>query len=219
MVAPDVGLSPPTRGIRQASGNVVTYVWSIPAYAGDPPLSGRSAGLSRVYPRLRGGSRAARLGGLRLRGLSPPTRGIPATRLSPLTLTRSIPAYAGDPPQHSSAPPIAEVYPRLRGGSESRTLRRLLRRGLSPPTRGIRLTQTSSWARRGSIPAYAGDPSDLMSVCIAEPVYPRLRGGSRPPPHSRASARGLSPPTRGIPLLCEQDVGRRGSIPAYAGDP
>ena len=90
---------------------------SIPAYAGDPPQAERTSVMQRVYPRLRGGSVEPRstLGGSA--GLSPPTRGIPRTPRHPIQPSRSIPAYAGDPPLHQAAIYLLQVYPRLRGGS------------------------------------------------------------------------------------------------------
>ena len=50
-------------------------------------------------------------------GLSPPTRGIPTPPAPTVIGSGSIPAYAGDPTAHSLLKQLAEVYPRLRGGS------------------------------------------------------------------------------------------------------
>ena len=152
------GLSPPTRGIPLRSGGMSTRWWSIPAYAGDPLLCSHHNAAARVYPRLRGGSPLFVLRRQRVLGLSPPTRGIPylATRVS--SSAGSIPAYAGDPCRVGGSLLIRTVYPRLRGGSSSWLACAMPASGLSPPTRGILLCETSRHARRGSIPAYAGDP-------------------------------------------------------------
>ena len=91
--------------------------------------------------------------------------------------------------------------------------------GLSPPTRGIRVTSTSDPTRGRSIPAYAGDPSRRRRRRRRHRVYPRLRGGSCPSAPSMLMPIGLSPPTRGILQLHRAGFGHIGSIPAYAGDP
>ena len=70
------GLSPPTRGIPQGKREIVAEARSIPAYAGDPAGWISDAVKNQVYPRLRGGSLSALSPRGRIRGLSPPTRGI-----------------------------------------------------------------------------------------------------------------------------------------------
>ena len=91
---------------------------------------------------------------------------------------RSIPAYAGDPAAARAAAEPAEVYPRLRGGSNASLPHRYTYIGLSPPTRGIRQSRAASTPISRSIPAYAGDPHLLHLARRATQVYPRLRGGS-----------------------------------------
>ena len=73
------------------------YMWSIPAYAGDPGVNSWSAPYRSVYPRLRGGSAIPTLMGEVVFGLSPPTRGIRPLLSAIFAESRSIPAYAGDP--------------------------------------------------------------------------------------------------------------------------
>ena len=51
------GLSPPTRGIQFGGSEYHCIIGSIPAYAGDPNRARIALVHSRVYPRLRGGSR------------------------------------------------------------------------------------------------------------------------------------------------------------------
>ena len=173
----------------------------------------------RVYPRLRGGSRGARIQKLRYLGLSPPTRGIPPAIPRPPPARRSIPAYAGDPQRADWVGLDLGVYPRLRGGSLPVGCRDDLPRGLSPPTRGILFHPRISRDYLRSIPAYAGDPFVHALVSPPLSVYPRLRGGSVIAMEMRRYHDGLSPPTRGIPPPPRQAASRPGSIPAYAGDP
>ena len=132
-------------------------------------------------------------------GLSPPTRGIRLTAAARLRLIGSIPAYAGDPRESCASCRAAKVYPRLRGGSVS---------GILPER-----------ADEGSIPAYAGDPIAAAARWWLPEVYPRLRGGSGVGGKPIESVDGLSPPTRGIRVRRRGGGRRRGSIPAYAGDP
>ena len=114
---------------------------------------------------------------------------------------------------------MREVYPRLRGGSRIVAGYAVALAGLSPPTRGIHGMPPNSARSCRSIPAYAGDPGWRISALIASAVYPRLRGGSECPIRLAQRAHGLSPPTRGIPLLSLAAAVAIRSIPAYAGDP
>ena len=152
-------------------------------------------------------------------GLSPPTRGIPYYHPVESKLRRSIPAYAGDPRSYTGVGERGQVYPRLRGGSAHMPSRPTNAGGLSPPTRGIRRSPELAAPRGRSIPAYAGDPAQCQSPLSPLEVYPRLRGGSLLPGHPDYTGGGLSPPTRGIRQYPTHIVVKRGSIPAYAGDP
>ena len=192
---------------------------SIPAYAGDPRLSAASGICTAVYPRLRGGSCRLPVRCYRAEGLSPPTRGILGFPLGASVNIRSIPAYAGDPANGLPIHIGIQVYPRLRGGSDPACIMRAAKYGLSPPTRGIPIRLGYYPKLRGSIPAYAGDPSDMDVNVHAKKVYPRLRGGSAAASSQASHSWGLSPPTRGIPCCRSYGVVLYGSIPAYAGDP
>ena len=213
------GLSPPTRGIRAHPRPRGGGGGSIPAYAGDPCQSAAAFAILTVYPRLRGGSVNWQCWAQSGCGLSPPTRGIRLRIALFGALDRSIPAYAGDPPIAGAASNKRQVYPRLRGGSECGAHRLQAGAGLSPPTRGIPKPILYTRLTKGSIPAYAGDPSRLYQCLSPNEVYPRLRGGSSHRCLWRKRQRGLSPPTRGIPKLPLKTLDNYWSIPAYAGDP
>ena len=71
-------------------------------------------------------------------GLSPPTRGNRARTNRGRRRARSIPAHAGEPQGAALVRLEVEVYPRPRGGTAARARHFLVRRGLSPPTRGNR---------------------------------------------------------------------------------
>ena len=154
------GLSPPTRGNQHTSLPDAPCAGSIPAHAGEPAAPSLSPRPSPVYPRPRGGTeenRVALLGGGGLspptrgnqraynparmwRGLSPPTRGNRYRPRRPASIVRSIPAHAGEPRTLSWSSAPTWVYPRPRGGTDGnfRIARKL--EGLSPPTRGNRMT-------------------------------------------------------------------------------
>ena len=90
--------------------------------------------------------------------------------------------------------------------------------GLSPRGRGKRGCIPGIHARRGSIPAWAGETVLRWRLDPTAGVYPRVGGGNR---HFRKSIRtsaGLSPRGRGK-LVGKELVGvHLGSIPAWAGE-
>ena len=132
-------------------------------------------------------------------GLSPPARGIHPHGELQRVAVGSIPARAGYPRRIPCCKHGIRVYPRPRGVSAAVVRLGYPKRGLSPPTRGIRRHCSPPEPYRWSIPAHAGYPRE----CAANVV----------------GAIGLSPPTRGIPypnLLVDPCAG---SIPARAGDP
>ena len=171
---------------------------SIPAYAGDPSHATARTNPNKVYPRLRGGSSISATGYSRMRGLSPPTRGIRKRGELRRQGRGSIPAYAGDPGGLTPGCAPISVYPRLRGGSWSVQTEGISDAGLSPPTRGILAAPASASCQCGSIPAYAGDPQHAFGAVKDATVYPRLRGGSLYCASKWLAEAGLSPPTRGI---------------------
>ena len=91
------GLSPPTRGNRNARGLGARAARSIPAHAGEPPTFRAPDAAAAVYPRPRGGTPAQEAGVGVIGGLSPPTRGNPRGYAESAGIHRSIPAHAGEP--------------------------------------------------------------------------------------------------------------------------
>ena len=132
------GLSPPTRGNQTQLPSVILLRRSIPAHAGEPPLTISCHIGSKVYPRPRGGTRSSQSSAASAWGLSPPTRGNPRRPLcdlppvrglspptrgnlylqcTPRPQNRSIPAHAGEPDWFFSHLEGDAVYPRPRGGT------------------------------------------------------------------------------------------------------
>ena len=111
------GLSPRGRGNLRAHYERVGNGGSIPAWAGEPTLPASPAAIAAVYPRVGGGTMGSQKEVERSAGLSPRGRGnLPALRSS-LRLSRSIPAWAGEPAQRLPGVSRPQVYPRVGGGT------------------------------------------------------------------------------------------------------
>ena len=134
--------------------------------------------ISRVYPRVCGGTKG---GGNVIRtglGLSPRVRGNRRKNLWMGLPTRSIPACAGEPVVGVDAAIFNKVYPRVCGGTASSCGRSRRICGLSPRVRGNPDDLSRTLARTRSIPACAGEPSSDQSHWKTRTVYPRVCGGT-----------------------------------------
>ena len=154
---------------------------SIPAWAGEP------IALCLI--------KAFRMG----RGLSPRGRGNRqwGHQFGPRTRQGSIPAWAGEPPFTAHTSLVTEVYPRVGGGTGKSHSTGHSVIGLSPRGRGNRDPGEAGGRRRGSIPAWAGEP---WTQCWPAPsgwVYPRVGGETPRPGQLDANLDGLSPRGRG----------------------
>ncbi len=92
-------------------------------------------------------------------------------------------------------------------------------RGPSPPARGSPVPVRRLLARRGSIPACAGEPRTDGQRRKGARVHPRLRGGAERRAQDGDLGEGPSPPARGSPLALPAHEAAEGSIPACAGEP
>ena len=212
------GLPPPTRGIRAQVAERAAQARSTPAHAGNTPQSQRYQAWTAVYPRPRGEYGAQQICSRALRGLPPPTRGIPALSIFFVIVARSTPAHAGNTASATTAGTATTVYPRPRGEyPRSYTTARSVV-GLPPPTRGIPRDYHYLLVRIGSTPAHAGNTAPTFAKPTPLRVYPRPRGeyprlSPPPPPLS-----GLPPPTRGIRAAGELAPRVYRSTPAHAGN-
>ena len=91
------GLSPRVRGNRYHANGIPRRRRSIPACAGEPAFSRMPSTNGRVYPRVCGGTHAARRRRGHQLGLSPRVRGNQEPGLDLLVDDGSIPACAGEP--------------------------------------------------------------------------------------------------------------------------
>ena len=187
------------RGNRRYQAGERLGMGSIPAYAGEPRSARRGRRRFRVYPRVCGGTPVIAICAGQPAGLSPRMRGNRTSGNAPPISTGSIPAYAGEPVCRLPARTYAE--------------------GLSPRMRGNLQFPQEIRLRPGSIPAYAGEPFGGSLFGLALGVYPRVCGGTPPPPVPTSNPQGLSPRMRGNRYRLRGWSAHRGSIPAYAGEP
>ena len=111
------GLSPRVRGNRHGTDLCGPWQRSIPACAGEPPISYTSHIAVLVYPRVCGGTPLTAQSAEFLIGLSPRVRGNPTCTIAPSCGGGSIPACAGEPPLRYVPADVCSVYPRVCGGT------------------------------------------------------------------------------------------------------
>ena len=252
------GLSPRGRGNRRRCRRKRPELRSIPAWAGEPRRCRRKrpelrsipawAGEPRgrpvppaeptVYPRVGGGTLLPRCYLPRVCGLSPRGRGNPMTEPVENARGGSIPAWAGEPPDHAPSHLASAVYPRVGGGTAVADHLGYQTSGLSPRGRGNHKEEREMAELRRSIPAWAGEPSTPTVLDAPQRVYPRVGGGTIHVPNPKSSNHGLSwagePPSlrrlqqrlnglsprgRGNLSITNVDEQPTRSIPAWAGEP
>ena len=207
------------RGNQRNPSTTWQHARSIPAYAGEPFRQSRRLAVGGVYPRVCGGTRRTRALLRQKGGLSPRMRGNPTAIATSPSVTGSIPAYAGEPTGGRIAPPPSRVYPRVCGGTRTKSRNCDLSRGLSPRMRGNPAVRQPQREPPGSIPAYAGEPDQTPARYFRRTVYPRVCGGTAEHIAEQLTREGLSPRMRGNRSSSPIISPRRRSIPAYAGEP
>ena len=192
---------------------------SIPACAGEPEPDPALSDPPKVYPRVCGGTARARYCPNLIGGLSPRVRGNHSSDELPAHSRGSIPACAGEPGRLERLCRWCGVYPRVCGGTASRSGRWKSSYGLSPRVRGNQSHTAPRVPSRRSIPACAGEPASVVPVGVAARVYPRVCGGTVSAPSIVDDTLGLSPRVRGNLTRREVRFSMTGSIPACAGEP
>ena len=207
------------RGNPPAAPGTAVVLGSIPACAGEPAGAGFPPQITKVYPRVCGGTAGTIPRGISRQGLSPRVRGNPVARQPRLSARRSIPACAGEPSSTCRLTVPGSVYPRVCGG----TLRGLHAAdsdpGLSPRVRGNLIRARRCSSGQGSIPACAGEPALPGRPRRRQAVYPRVCGGTHQSALAIAEFGGLSPRVRGNPWDGVDVRVQSRSIPACAGEP
>ncbi len=214
-----MGPSPLTRGSRSAARRHLPHSGSIPAHAGQPCRSGIRGKPARVHPRSRGAAPPLPYTKQPALGPSPLTRGSPAAPPTPQPEAGSIPAHAGQPARPSRLWTAPGVHPRSRGAAVMVRTTPSRREGPSPLTRGSPFQALAGAARRGSIPAHAGQPHLSQRREPQRGVHPRSRGAAPAWMKGISAWPGPSPLTRGSPVLQDRHGLGLGSIPAHAGQP
>ncbi len=115
----DAGLSPRARGNPSCRRCARRHRRSIPACAGEPVEWLDHCSMSRVYPRVRGGTIVPARMGDNDPGLSPRARGNRLRWAADGRRSGSIPACAGEPFSDSLFLAAEQVYPRVRGGTST----------------------------------------------------------------------------------------------------
>ena len=135
-----------------------------------------------------------------------------------MSVSRSIPACAGEAGARVSRNDGNKVYPRVCGGSEFRHRFGGCVWGLSPRVRGKLAVPFFQPENEGSIPACAGEAVQRCGPRNSPKVYPRVCGGSRAGAGVSPRPVGLSPRVRGKLLDDWRAERPLGSIPACAGE-
>ena len=112
-----MGLSPRVRGNHECLDGSANPEGSIPACAGEPSKPTGPRALTRVYPRVCGGTITVASSQTMNKGLSPRVRGNRILRLSCFHKPGSIPACAGEPGLERAGVEVIKVYPRVCGGT------------------------------------------------------------------------------------------------------
>ena len=151
-------------------------------------------------------------------GLSPLARGTPPLRSSTRSISRFIPAGAGNSHHDARATRQGSVYPRWRGELISPGISCSRGRGLSPLARGTRPSPVFRSFRPRFIPAGAGNSSRAIAIAIVRSVYPRWRGELYINEVNLWKLYGLSPLARGTQPDADRYRASPRFIPAGAGN-
>ena len=151
-----IGSSPHARGplVRTAVKAVIIRI--IPACAGSTVCPSNGRRYSWDHPRMRGVHGDHHLDEPACKGSSPHARGPPGGLLSPVVVSRIIPACAGSTIPIDQAPTLVKDHPRMRGVHEGLPWVGTISSGSSPHARGPLLCGMDNIFRVRIIPACAG---------------------------------------------------------------
>ena len=196
-----MGVLPQGRGTPSDIHHRIQCVRFILADAGNSWLFGVLKRTKTVYPRWRGELDSMATVTACPGGLSPLARGTPPLRSSTRSISRFIPAGAGNSRSILLALFRLAVYPRWRGELYINEVNLWKLYGLSPLARGTLFMRGSKSPRRRFIPAGAGNSGESGCVHQWSSVYPRWRGELKQIVRFPHIHDGLSPLARGTPLF------------------
>ena len=212
------GPSPRVRGKPPSSGGCRAAFRSIPACAGETACLSTPALSRPVHPRVCGGNPVDARPREPVGGPSPRVRGKHAESFCRRTDRRSIPACAGETPVRSPSGHHRRVHPRVCGGNTTMRAGQHRIKGPSPRVRGKPPQSRQESLTTGSIPACAGETPHRRQRQRPTRVHPRVCGGNNREAILSLLVDGPSPRVRGKRLHPRARSGRRGSIPACAGE-
>ena len=148
----------------------------IPAPAGNTGRAPRPAPSSPVHPRACGEHPGCNRAALQNCGSSPRLRGTLYSAMMFISLSRFIPAPAGNTSSTARGTTRWAVHPRACGEHEFIRYRGAVYCGSSPRLRGTRRPRRSGYLRHRFIPAPAGNTYSFMMSIVLSPVHPRACG-------------------------------------------
>ena len=131
----------------------------------------------------------------------------------------TIPAWAGEPVPRAWGERRAGDHPRVGGGTLYDEHRTDSDWGPSPRGRGNRARARPTALRRGTIPAWAGEPYAASGCRAHGRDHPRVGGGTMFGKSVEITEAGPSPRGRGNLQVSPRNVFGLGTIPAWAGEP
>ena len=149
-------VSPHTRGWTREDAGEGERDDGFPAHAGMDPSPHRRERRNARFPRTRGDGPVQMADALRLRAVSPHTRGWTLRGVLAGLMQPGFPAHAGMDPRTTRSRAWATGFPRTRGDGPEGSRARSSTSPVSPHTRGwTRHCQRAAWAC-GGFPAHAG---------------------------------------------------------------
>ena len=133
-------------------------------------------------------------------------------------LYRFIPGFAGNATIVRHSWSHRSVYPRLRGERSDTARAYIASNGLSPASRGTPCRCCLDRCLARFIPGFAGNASAYSGHHQPLPVYPRLRGERFAHGNDHRVDFGLSPASRGTPVITNASVTGQRFIPGFAGN-
>ena len=212
------GSSPRTRGTPPSDRMPPRSCRIIPAHAGNTGAAALKIWRRADHPRARGEHVDAALGGVRVIGSSPRTRGTQAACAASRAAPRIIPAHAGNTRCARCACPRSADHPRARGEHLPHPAWLHTRAGSSPRTRGTPRKRVPVAAPGRIIPAHAGNTAMGRRMAGSSPDHPRARGEHTNASHLACSTCGSSPRTRGTRSRHAGAHPAIRIIPAHAGN-
>ena len=214
-----LGRSPRGRGSPLLDRTEIAGRGSIPAWAEKPHGGRRDEIASRVDPRVGGEATAIVPTVSTKEGRSPRGRGSLEQPIAAAEDKGSIPAWAGKPVSALAGPAGIGGDPRVGGEARGAAQARLQEGGRSPRGRGSLTASATALVNPGSIPAWAGKPTQSTRTCSDTRVDPRVGGEALRRLSRMSRERGRSPRGRGsLDASTLPGVDFR-SIPAWAGKP